>query len=192
MIHSLSSRTILTVPIEGKIVIPDGSSAVNYHIALNGDQYSTICRVDGTFTFHEIPSGVYLLDVLSINEIFPQMKLKVSAENGSVTVVEFKYHGAKRVPAVYPMVITAIAQVQHFQKRPPFNLVGMIMANPMMLIMLFTGLIVIGMPQLLANMTPEELEEIKKQSAAQGDPMKQLSALMGGGAAKATNDDDDD
>ena len=120
------------------------------------------------------------------------MKLKVSAESGSITVVEFKYHGAKRIPSTYPLVITALAQAQHFQQRPPFNLMGMIMANPMILLMLFTGLIVIGMPQLLAGMTPEELEEIKKQSATQGDPMKQLSALMGGGASKATNDDDDD
>ena len=120
------------------------------------------------------------------------MKLKVSAENGSITVVEFKYHGAKRIPSTYPVVITAVAQVQHFQVRPPFNLVGMLMANPMMVLMLFTGLIAIGMPKLLSGMSPEELEEIKKQSAAQGDPMKQLSALMSGKPVSAANDDDDD
>lgn len=135
------------------------------------------------------------MDVLSIHHMFPKMKIKVSAEDGSITVVEYKYHGAKRIPSVYPLVVTAVAQVEYFQVRPPFNLMGMIMGNPMMLIMLLSAVVVIGMPKLMANMSPEELEELKKNSAGSGgDPMKQLTALMGGGAAagKGKDDDEDD
>ena len=47
----------MTVPIEGVLEIPDGSSPVNFVITLNGLQHSTITKADGSFTFHEITSG---------------------------------------------------------------------------------------------------------------------------------------
>ncbi len=122
------------------------------------------------------------------------MKIKVSAEDGSITVVEYKYHGAKRMPSTYPLVVTAVAQIEYFQTRPPFSIVGALMGNPMLLIMLFSAVMVVGMPKLMAGMSPEELEELKKQSAggAGGDPMKQLSKLMGGATGAAANEEDDD
>lgn len=142
--------------------------------------------------------GIYLLDVQSIKEMFPQMKIKVSAEDGSITVVEYKYHGAKRVPSSYPLVVTAIAQMDYFQPRPPFNLMGMIMGNPMMLVMLLSAVVVVGMPKLLSGMTPEELAEMKKTTGAGsggGDPMKQLSQLLGGkgaGTISAHDEEEED
>lgn len=116
--------------------------------------------------------------------------MKVSAENNTISVIEYKYPGAPRVAASYPIVLNALAPIQYEVQKPPFSLWGMIMANPMMLMMLFSLVMVVGMPYLMQNMSPEELEEIKRQSAKNGDPMKQLSQLMGGG--KTANDDDDD
>lgn len=139
-----------------------------------------------------------MLDVQAIKQMFPQMKIKVSAEDGSITVVEYKYHGAKRVPSVYPLLLTAVAKVEYFQTRPPFSLMGMIMGNPMMLMMLVSAVVVIGMPKLIGSMSPEELEEMKKSTAGAGvagggDPMKQLTALLSGKPAdSAANDEDDD
>ena len=54
---SAGSERPLTVPIEGKLVIPDGSSTGNYKITLNGEEYTTLCQSDGSFTFHNIPTG---------------------------------------------------------------------------------------------------------------------------------------
>jgi hypothetical protein len=45
------------------------------------------------------------------------------------------------------------------------------------------------MPKMMANMSPEELAELKKQSATSGDPMKELSKLMGGKPAADEEDD---
>lgn len=42
---------------------------------------------------------------------------------------------------------------------------------------------------MMANMSPEELEELKRQSAQSGDPMAKLSQLMTGGAPKDEEDD---
>lgn len=119
------------------------------------------------------------------------MKIMVVSENASVSVVEYKFPGAKRLPADYPIAITALTPIQFRIPRPAFNLLGMLMANPMILMMLFSLLMVIGMPMLMKNLTPEELEEMQKNSLAAGDPMQKLTQLMGGAPKKAIDDDDE-
>jgi Protein of unknown function (DUF2012) len=85
------------LPIEGELEIPTGESASNIEVTLNGGEYRAFSRIDGKFTFHDIPSGIYLLDVLSIRQVFSQMKIKVVAEEEVISVVEFKYPGAMRM-----------------------------------------------------------------------------------------------
>lgn len=121
------------------------------------------------------------------------MKIKVAAEEQKITVVEYKYPGAKRMQAEYPIVLTAIAPVNYFQTRPSLSIIGMISGNPMIIMMLFSLVIVIGFPAMLKNMSPEELKELQGRSAAStagsGDPMAQFQKLMG---MESKADDDDE
>lgn len=154
-------------------------------------------------TAHPLLTGIYSLDVYCPHYHFPSYKLKLldaspdaapaPAETAaSITVVEYKYPGAPRIPASYPMLISALAPVQYQLPKAPFSLMGMLMGNPMMLLMVFTGIMAFVMPKMMANMSPEELEELKKQSATSGDPMAKLSKLMsGGGSGKGEPDEDD-
>ena len=96
----MSGTTVVSrIPIDGELEIPNGDSATNIQITLNGGEYTALSRIDGKFTFHDVPTGIYFLDVLSIHQVFSQMKLKVSAEENIVSVVEFKYPGAMRMQA---------------------------------------------------------------------------------------------
>jgi hypothetical protein len=131
------------------------------------------------------------MDVGEIHAAFPQHKIKVSAENGTVTVVEYKYLGAKRMPAAYPIVSTAVSPVKYFQVKPPISIIGMITGNPMIIIMLFSLVMFAVFPNMLANMSPEDLKELKKSANNSGDPMKELTKLMGGQVAKDDDDEDD-
>lgn len=97
---AMSGTTVVSrIPIDGELEIPNGDSATNIQITLNGGEYTALSRIDGKFTFHDVPTGIYFLDVLSIHQVFSQMKLKVSAEENIVSVVEFKYPGAMRMQA---------------------------------------------------------------------------------------------
>ncbi|KAJ1388722.1 hypothetical protein B484DRAFT_459766 [Ochromonadaceae sp. CCMP2298] len=182
---------VLTLPIEGRLEVPGNGhwSVWNQELTLNGDRYSTLTRVDGSFTFHDVTSGIYLLDVGSTGLVFPQMKIKVSAENGTITVVEYKYAGAVRTPSAHPMVLRAIMPVTYFKKKAPLSVIGMVTGNPMMLMMLVMLIVVVGFPSLLQGMSPEELKELKKSSS--GDPMKEFSKLMGGGAKEGEEEEED-
>lgn len=130
-----------------------------------------------------------MCDVQSPLYHFPQLKLKIDKDSQNISVVEYKYFGAKRIAATYPLSFVALAPIQYDMVKPPFSIVGFIMANPMMLLMLFSFVMVFAMPKMLQGMSPEELQEIQKQSAANGDPMKNLSKLMG---MPSNNNDDDD
>lgn len=87
-------------------------------------------------------------------------------------------------------VLTALAPIQYTLKKPPLSIMGMVMANPMMLIMVFMLFVVIAMPKMLQGMSPEELQELQKQSATGGDPMNSLKKLMG--MSSPAGDDDDE
>lgn len=139
------------------------------------------------FFYHSV--GIYALDVFSTKDHFPIMKLKVVAESQNVSVVEYKYLGGNRLPATYPIVLTALAPIMYQIPKPPFSIVGMLMANPMLIMMLFSTIMVVGFPMMLKGLSPEELEEMKRNGA--GDPMKQLTDLMGVKKPANNNDDDD-
>jgi len=40
-----------------------------------GGEYRTLTRADGSFVFHDVKPGVYLLDVLSVDYFFSQVSL---------------------------------------------------------------------------------------------------------------------
>jgi Protein of unknown function (DUF2012) len=108
--------SIATLPVDGELDIPTGELASNIQVTLNGGEFSAISRIDGRFTFHDVPTGVYLLDVLSIHHVFSQMKIKVAAEEGVINVVEFKYPGAMRMQTskimLNPIQLNSIPSIQ--------------------------------------------------------------------------------
>jgi hypothetical protein len=199
--------------IEGTVVIPNAKTPANIPLVLNNGEYRTMTKLGGSFVFDKIPSGrnletltndkcifnpffllligIYSLEVYSLTDHFSQLKLKVSADNNTISVIEYKYPGAARIVVPYPITLTALAPILYEIPKPPISIVNMIISNPMMLMMLFSLVMVVGFPMLLKGMSPEELEEIKRQSAANGgDPMKKLSKLMG--VQQAGGDDDDE
>ena len=69
------------------------------------------------------------------------------------------------------------------------------MGNPTILMMVFMVAMIVFMPQMMKNMDPEQLEEMKKQSVLNqsgidpSDPTKALRELWGG---KKGEDDEDE
>ena len=58
IIYITRGENALTVPIEGKVVIPAvDRSPASFVLTLNGDEFRTISRFDGSFTFHDVPTG---------------------------------------------------------------------------------------------------------------------------------------
>jgi hypothetical protein len=62
-------------------------------------------------------AGIYLLDVLSPIYHFSQLKMKVDEQAGTVAIVEYKYPGAAKQSAQYPIVLQAHGKPQYFEVR---------------------------------------------------------------------------
>ncbi len=68
------------VAIQGTLFMPDGSPPERTALTLGGlcgAEYTTFSRASGSFVFHDVEPGVYILDVGSITHAFPAAKVKV-------------------------------------------------------------------------------------------------------------------
>ena len=89
------------------------------------------------------------------------MKIKVATSSTPpVSVVEYKYPGAMRNQAGYPIRLTAIVPLTYFQVKPPLSILGMLLGNPMILIFLVIGGVMVFFPNTLKEIA--ESEEFKK------------------------------
>lgn len=75
-------------------------------------------------------------------------------------------------------------------KKEGFSLYKAAMGNPMMVMMIVTGLAFVLFPNML-SVDKEQLKEMQNLQGGQEDPMEALKKLMGGDS-KADDDDEDD
>ncbi|KAF9044891.1 hypothetical protein BDZ89DRAFT_1058983 [Hymenopellis radicata] len=125
--------------------------------------------VNGSFTIYDVPEGVYILSISAHDHAFDLLRIDVLQD----TVEARPYMPATPLNPAYPNLLAY-----------PF---------PMVLMMIFTGGMVLAMPYLMKNMDPESLEEFKGQQAkmakmqnaiTSGDFKSGFSAMMAGDEPK--------
>lgn len=87
---------------------------------------------------------------LSIHAIATQYKLDV-AEDGVIRALEYKYPGAGKQRADYPLVAEAVTELAYFEEREKFNLLGLIMSPSFLTVIVPIGLLYI-LPKLSESM----------------------------------------
>ena len=131
--------------------------------------------------------GVYLLDVLSNEHFFSQVKISLPASPvEKVRCLEYKFPGSPKAPIAYPLHLAAHARARYFEKREKMGL-HTFFRNPTSYMMVVMVLVVIFMPKMMANMDKDQLKEMQDQMSG-NDPQELLNNLFGGGKK---NDDDD-
>ncbi|CBJ29550.1 conserved unknown protein [Ectocarpus siliculosus] len=153
--------------------MPDRSVVPTTKVVLNGGQHSSLTARDGSFAFRDVAAGVYLLEVLSPNFHFSAMKIKVDDMTG-IIAIEYKYPGAPRKEAIHPLLLTAHTKWNHFEKREGMKVGGMF-KSPMTIIMVLSMAMMFFLPKMMANLDPEQLEEIKDQQKAVQESTANLS-----------------
>jgi hypothetical protein len=149
-------------------------------ITLNDGEYSTYSTApDGSFSFHNIPPGIHVLDVFSATYHFSQIKIQLIPENNmKPNCIEYVYPGATKYPIAHPLPLTAHATYTFFEQRPTFSPFR-ILRNPMVLMMIVSVGFMMFMPSMMSGLDPEQKEQMKKQMEMQSDPTKMLSQMWG-------------
>ncbi|KAJ7357069.1 hypothetical protein DFH08DRAFT_850928 [Mycena albidolilacea] len=135
---------------------------------------------DGSFSIPDVPAGTYILSVVSHDHAFDHLRIDVLESTFEVRPYSV---GTPLNPAssiVLPQ-ISLIARAKHVYFVPvdSFNLVAMFQ-NPMMLMLLFGGVMVIAMPYLMKNMDPETMKDFKEQQVK----LSQMQSAMASGDLK--------
>jgi len=172
----------ITTEIRGRLFLPDDNSPLNTttRITINDGEYITYTKPDGSFIFHNVGPGNHLLQAQSLTYLFSQVKIQlIESTMSSPKCIEYAYPGATKQAIPHPLILTAHAKYDFFEKRQRFSLLSML-NNPMFMMMLFSVVLMLMMPKMLENLDPEQQEQFKQRMQSnQGDPTKLLSQLWG-------------
>jgi hypothetical protein len=169
-----------TTNIEGRLANNDRTPFNSTtKITLNNAEFTTYSRTDGTFTIYNVPPGIHQLDIQSTNYHFGQIKIQLLEDSMDVPkCLEYAYPGAVKQFTKYPLVLYPFAKYQYFVQRRGFSLFSLL-KNPMVLMMLFGGVMTFVMPKMMEGLDPEEKAAMRKQMENQKDPTKMLSQMWG-------------
>ncbi|CDS05025.1 hypothetical protein LRAMOSA07554 [Lichtheimia ramosa] len=145
-------------------------------VLLDGGKYTSHITTNGRFEFSNIEPGSYLLEVQSVDYIFPKLRLEVDHDKG-LTRAAYSIYGQSWDKTGYtveqPLELRAKAVANYFMQRQGFNVFGLF-KNPMFLMLGVSGLMLLVMPKMMQNLDPEALKEI---SQTQADAQKMMSDM---------------
>ena len=144
--------------VEGVIRLPRSvQDPSQRRVVLSGGR-SAIPNSRGEFVIENLAAGTYLLEVQDLENVFPPVRIDISAkESGRVRASN--PDTSERL--AYPLVLRPLAPAQYFEVRVPYDWTAML-KNPMVMMMGFSLFLMVLMPKMMANMDPEELEQMRK------------------------------
>lgn len=138
----------------------------NVKVLLNAGQKVAFIRPDGYFSFHGVPAGTHLLEVVALGYFFSPVRVDVSARlQGQVqaTLTENRRRLSE------PLILEPLREEYYFEKREPFSLMGLL-KSPMGLMVGFMVVAVFVLPKLMENIDPEEMKRVQEEMRNQPTP----------------------
>jgi hypothetical protein len=182
------------IDVRGKIqwndICPGIDTLGSSKVVLDHGQMSGNIIKDGTFVIYDVPEGIYVLSVLAHDYAFDQLRIDVLPDLPTPEIRPYVAGTPLNPPSTislpYPVSLSARQKHVYFVPLESFNLVGMFQ-NPMMLLMVLGGGMMLAMPYIMKNMDPEAMESFNNRQARvagiqsslqSGDIKSGLSALM--------------
>ncbi|CEG37475.1 er membrane protein complex subunit 7 homolog [Plasmopara halstedii] len=190
LLLGLVATCVQTYSISGT-VYPQGSVVEKVHpfkVQVNGGEHTTFVRADGSFVIRDLKPGRYVIDIPSTQFLFSKYKLDIGVD-GFTRALEYKYPGAPKIHASYPLVVEPVKQLDYFEQREKFSLLSLIM-SPSFLTIVVPIVLLYVLPKLSEGMDPEELKKAQEEMGS-ADPSSLLAGMLGGGRANADDSDDD-
>ncbi|KAF5337371.1 hypothetical protein D9611_003341 [Ephemerocybe angulata] len=132
------------------------------------------------FSF-DVPSGTYLLSIITHDYTFDKLRIDVHNPADAQTVEVRPYiegtplHPPSTVILPYPIKVSAKGKFAYFSPPDSFNLITML-SNPMTMMMVFGGIMMLATPYMMKNLDPEALEEMKKEQAKVAGVQKAIAS----------------
>ncbi|CAI2186527.1 3840_t:CDS:2, partial [Funneliformis geosporum] len=161
-LFAIPSICIETYKIEGRLVPNLSQLEPSTKIVLDGGKYSVLIRKNGKFVIDNVPPGSYLLEVSSRKFIYPKIRVDVDPRGVRPFVTITGSEWSNNGPALqYPLELSARSPSDYFVVREGFSITSLF-ANPYIIMMGFSVVILFIMPKMMANLDQDALKELQE------------------------------
>ncbi|XP_064421063.1 endoplasmic reticulum membrane protein complex subunit 7 [Latimeria chalumnae] len=150
--------------VEGRAVVPgvkpqDWISTAR--ILVDGEEYVGFFKTDGSFAVHDVPSGSYVVEVVSPAYKFEPVRVDITSK-GKMRARMVNYIKASEVVRLpYPLQLRSSGPPSYFLKRETWGWTDFLM-NPMVMMMVLPLLIIVLLPKVVNTNDPEVRREMEQ------------------------------
>ncbi|KAJ8393526.1 hypothetical protein AAFF_G00059990 [Aldrovandia affinis] len=150
--------------IEGRAIVPgmrpqDWISTAR--ILVEGEEHIGFLRTDGSFAVNDVPSGSYVVEVVSPVYRFETVRVDITSKGKmrARAVNYIKTSEVNRMP--YPLQMRSSGPHSYFVKRETWGWTDFLM-NPMVMMMVLPLLIIVLLPKVVNTNDPEMRKEMEQ------------------------------
>ncbi|KAJ8341464.1 hypothetical protein SKAU_G00337550 [Synaphobranchus kaupii] len=150
--------------IEGRAVVP-GIKTQDWistaRVLVEGEEYIGFLKTDGSFAVNDVPSGSYLVEVLSPTYRFDPLRVDITSKGKMRARVVNNIKTSEVVRQPYPLQMRSSGPHSYFIKRDTWVWTDFLM-NPMVLMMVLPLLIIVLLPKVMNSNDPEMRREMEQ------------------------------
>ncbi|XP_003282333.2 ER membrane protein complex subunit 7 [Nomascus leucogenys] len=150
--------------IEGRAIVPgvkpqDWISAAR--VLVDGEEHVGFLKTDGSFVVHDIPSGSYVVEVVSPAYRFDPVRVDITSK-GKMRARYVNYIKTSEVVRLpYPLQMKSSGPPSYFIKRESWGWTDFLM-NPMVMMMVLPLLIFVLLPKVVNTSDPDMRREMEQ------------------------------
>ncbi|KAG2442224.1 hypothetical protein HYH02_009708 [Chlamydomonas schloesseri] len=164
--------------VRGRVLIPANVNHSTTTIILHtstGEEMRTYVNGEGAFAFHDVPSGVHLLQPFNLHLVYPEVRLEVNRK-GVVSRAALSHN--RNMVLNIPLSLRPAMEAAYYEKRKPFDAWSFI-KSPYGLMIAFSLFAIVVFPRL--KMDPEEYKEMQAVMGTGGAAAAGGAGAVGGG-----------
>ncbi|CAL9692581.1 unnamed protein product [Knipowitschia caucasica] len=150
--------------IEGRAVVPGIKSqdwVSSARVLVEGEEYVGFMRTDGSFAVNDIPSGSYVLEIISPSYRFEPVRVDITSKGKMRARLVNNIKTSEVIRQPYPLQIRASGPHSYFMKRETWGWTDFLM-NPMVMMMVLPLLIIVLLPKVVNTNDPEMRKEMEQ------------------------------
>nr|XP_060616093.1 ER membrane protein complex subunit 7 [Anolis sagrei ordinatus] len=150
--------------IEGRAVVPGVKPqdwVAGARVLVDGEEHVGFLKTDGSFVVHDIPSGSYVVEVISPAYKFEPVRVDITSK-GKMRARYVNYIKTSEVVKLpYPLQMKSSGPPSYFIKRESWGWTDFLM-NPMVMMMILPLLIFVLLPKVVNTSDPDMRREMEQ------------------------------
>ncbi|XP_062324198.1 ER membrane protein complex subunit 7 [Osmerus eperlanus] len=150
--------------IEGRAIVP-GVKTQDWistaRVLVEGEEYVGFLRSDGGFVVNDVPSGSYVVEVISPGYKFEPVRVDITSKGKMRARLVNYIKTSEVIRQPYPLQIRSPGPHTYFMKRETWGWTDFLM-NPMVMMMVLPLLIIVLLPKVVNTNDPEMRKEMEQ------------------------------